>query len=164
MSRGSPSMIALLGVLAVAGYQNRDKLSSMLQGGQGAAGSAPAGDRVGQTGPAAEGGLLENLRQMVSGAGGGGVMGGLSELLGRFSNPVQSAKAQSWVNTGPNGTLAPGDLDEVLDQDTIADLMQKTGLGRTELLDRLSAVLPEAVDHLTPNGRIPTEDEARAMY
>ena len=33
MSRGMPSMTALLGLLALAGYQNRDKLADLLKGG-----------------------------------------------------------------------------------------------------------------------------------
>ena len=32
MSNGMPSMTALLGMLALAGYQNRDKISEMLGG------------------------------------------------------------------------------------------------------------------------------------
>ena len=32
MSRGFPSMTALLGLLAIAGYQNRDKIAEMLRG------------------------------------------------------------------------------------------------------------------------------------
>lgn len=32
MSRGMPSMTALLGLLAIAGYQNRDKLAELLRG------------------------------------------------------------------------------------------------------------------------------------
>jgi hypothetical protein len=32
MSRGMPSMTALLGLLALAGYQNRDKLAELLKG------------------------------------------------------------------------------------------------------------------------------------
>ena len=37
MSRGMPSMTALLGLLAIAGYQNRDKLAELLRGAGGAA-------------------------------------------------------------------------------------------------------------------------------
>ncbi len=155
MAKGSPSLVALLGLLAVAGYQNRDKLSGMLQGS-----GTPQGDHtVGN-----EGGLVDGLRRMLNGAGAGGITSGLSELLGRFTNPVQSAKAQSWVNTGPNGDLAPEDLAEVLDDETLADLSQKTGLSHADLLARLSATLPNAVDRMTPNGRMPTEDEARSIY
>ena len=161
MAKGSPSMIALLGLLAVAGYQNRDKLAGLLHGANGTA--DPQQPRDGSSaGPAADahapasGGLMDDLRRMVSGAGGGGVTGGLSEILGRFTNPVQAAKARSWVDTGPNGALVPGDLEQVLDDETLADLSQKTGLSRADLLSRLSTVLPEAVDQFTPDGHMPS--------
>lgn len=168
MRKGSPSMVALLGLLAVAGFQNRDRLSRLLQpdGGNAPDGSAdalPKGQaRSGTADQPTNGGLVDNLRQMFTGTG--GIAGGLSELMGRFTNPVQAAKASTWVGTGPNDDLSPGDLDEVLDDQTVADLMEKTGLSRTDLMARLSAVLPDAVDQLTPQGRLPTADEARIVY
>ena len=152
MAKGTPSMIALLGLMAVAGYQNRDKLAGLLHGANGTADPRSAG--LGTAAPAS-GGLMDDVRRMVSGVGGGGVSGTLSEILGRFTNPVQAAKAQSWVATGPNGELGPGDLEDVLDDETLADLSQKTGLSRAELLSRLSTVLPEAVDQFTPDGHMP---------
>ena len=161
MSKGSPSMVALLGLLAVAGYKNRDRLSGLLQPGAGrdSDGLAPFGTSDRQAG----GGLLDGLRQNLQ-TGGGGLLGGLSELIGRFANPVQAAKAESWVGTGPNGQLGTDDMDGVLDEETIADLMQTTGLSRYDLMERLSDVLPDAVDQLTPNGRLPTPQEAQDIY
>lgn len=47
MSRGFPSMTALLGLLAVAGYQNRDKLADLLRGSQNGPGSAGQGSSLG---------------------------------------------------------------------------------------------------------------------
>jgi len=161
MGKGSPSMIALLGLLAVAGYQNRDKLSGMLQGARDDPDPRRA-DTFGDQGQ--RGGLEDTLRGVFSGARTGGIAAGLSELLGRFTNPVQSAKAQSWVDTGPNGDLGPDDLADVLDDETLADLTQKTGLSREDLLARLSVTLPGAVDRMTPKGRIPTEEEAISVY
>ena len=160
MSKGSPSMVALLGLLAVAGFQNRDRLSGLLNKAGGGLQDrlSPAGGDDGSPGS----GVVDNLRQMFGGSG--GIAGGLSELLGRFTNPVQAARAKTWVDTGPNGALGTEDLDDVLDDETIADLIEKTGLSREELVTRLSAILPEAVDQLTPNGRLPTADEARAIY
>lgn len=148
MAKGSPSLIALLGLLAVAGYQNRDKLSEVLK----ARGTDPANPvrQDGQDGP------LEDLRQMLGGsAGGGGFMSGLSELFERFSNPVQKAKVDTWVRRGPNASLAPDELEEALDEETLAELGAKTGLSREELLSRLSTSLPEAVDQATPDGQFP---------
>lgn len=152
MAKGSPSMIAVLGLLAVAGFQNRDKLSGLLQGGRGA-----TADRTGDT--SGEGGILDSLRNMVG--GGGGLSGGFSEILSRFASPAQSAKAQSWVATGPNAAVTPDDLEEALDDQTLAELSLKTGLSRSDLLARLSTVLPDAVDQFTPDGRMPREDEVR---
>lgn len=161
MRKGSPSMIALLGLLAVAGYQNRDKLSRLVQNTPNPRDDASNNPGSGATEPRED--MLDTLRQKV-GETGGNVLAGLSDLLARFSNPVQSAKASTWVNQGPNGDLAAGDLEEVLDESTMTDLMQQTGLGRSELLERLSAILPEAVDKLTPKGRLPTADEALGQY
>jgi uncharacterized protein YidB (DUF937 family) len=42
MSRGYPSLTALLGLLAIAGYQNRDKIAELLKGGAGAQGGSAA--------------------------------------------------------------------------------------------------------------------------
>ncbi|MDP3193852.1 YidB family protein [Tabrizicola sp.] len=141
MAKGSPSLIALLGLLAVAGYQNRDKLSEVLN----TRGSDPAR-------PGDQASPLDGFRQML---GGGGVMGGLSELFERFSNPVQKAKVDSWVQRGPNVPLAPDELEAALDEETLAELGAKTGLSREELLSRLSTSLPEVVDQVTPEGQFP---------
>ncbi|MDT7811816.1 MAG: hypothetical protein QOJ42_1732 [Acidobacteriaceae bacterium] len=75
MSSGMPSMTALLGLLALAGYQNRDKISDMLRGA-----TASTAQPGGQQPPL--GGLLGNWSGMLGGAGAGGLLsGGLGELL-----------------------------------------------------------------------------------
>src|SRR6476646_2405322 len=103
-SRGMPSMTALLGLLAIAGYQNRDKLAEMLKG----AGSDNAKLGGGAQQPGV-GGLLGNLSGMLGGAGVGGLLnGGIGELLERFKQNGQGETAESWINDGPNkGGLAP---------------------------------------------------------
>src|SRR5262249_55486896 len=64
-----------------------------------------------------------------------------------------------WVGNGPNRPISPGDLSKVLDTDQINTLMSQSGLSRDELLAGLSDHLPRLVDHLTPNGRMPTDEE-----
>ena len=102
MSR--PSMTALLALLAIAGYQNRDKIAEML-GGLGKKDPGAKG-QVGQNEPEAQaqdglGGLLSQLD--AGGASAAGMLsGGLGELLESFNKSGQGEIAKSWVSTGPN--------------------------------------------------------------
>jgi uncharacterized protein YidB (DUF937 family) len=149
MSRGMPSMTALLGLLAIAGYQNRDKLAEML-GGAGAKNAPGASTQPGL------GGLLGNLTGMLGGAGAGGLLsGGIGELLEKFNQSGQGETAQSWVNDGPNKEVSPPQLKQAIGPDVLAALEQQTGLSQEELLARLSRELPTAIDKYTPDGRLP---------
>jgi uncharacterized protein YidB (DUF937 family) len=175
MARGFPSMTALLGLLAVAGYQNRDKIAEMLNGlGQGGspgaggtaggAGSmgrpdhgdtgAPAGGSAGLGRTGGLGGLLGGL---AGGAGAGGLLsGGLGELVERFRETGHGDTADSWVGTGPNREIAPTELERAIGPDVLDTLTERTGLPRDELLARLTRELPKAVDSYTPDGRLPS--------
>jgi len=148
MARGMPSMMALLGLLAVAGYQNKDKIAEMLRGA-----GRPNPDGTAQGGL---GGVLGNLGGMLGGAGAGSVVsGGLGELLERFKQNGQGETASSWVKTGPNQPINSTELEQALGADTLKTLEEQTGLSRQELLTRLTRTLPEAVDKYTPDGQLP---------
>ncbi|HEV7601816.1 MAG TPA: YidB family protein [Bradyrhizobium sp.] len=150
MSRGMPSMTALLGLVALAGYQNRDKLAELLKG-VGTNTQPGAGATQG-----ALGGLLSNLSGALAGGGAGGLLNGaLGELLERFKQNGQGDAAQSWINHGPNKELPPPQLKQAIGSDVLAALEQQTGLSQEELLARLSRELPAAVDKYTPDGRLP---------
>ena len=148
MSRGMPSMTALLGVLAIAGYQNRDKLSEIFRNaisGQQGIGSKDA-----------LGGMLGNLGGLLSGGGVGSLLnGGIGELLEHFKQNGQGDAAQSWINQGPNREVTPPELDQAIGPDVMQKLEQQTGLSRQAILTRLSRELPAAVDKYTPDGRLP---------
>jgi len=168
MSRGFPSMTALLGLLAVAGYQNRDKIAEMLGGiGQstpgGAGQSPPGGARQSPPGGAGQSGisgLLGQLSRSLGGASAGGILsGGLGELVERFKQSGHGETAQSWVGTGPNKSVAPAQLEQAIGPEVLETLSTQTGLSREELLARLSRELPDAVDKYTPHGRLPTETD-----
>lgn len=148
-SRGFPSMTALLALLAIAGYQNKDKIAEWLNK-----------NRQGQPGAPGQNGGLGGLLDKVGGAGAGGVLsGGLGELLDRFKQSGQGETADSWVQTGPNKPVSPTQLEQAIGSDVLETLSQQTGLSRQELLARLSRELPDAVDKYTPQGRLPTEAE-----
>jgi uncharacterized protein YidB (DUF937 family) len=171
---GFPSMTALLGLLAVAGYQNRDKIAEMMRnrqagtggtGGQmsGQMGGGRGGQMGGQTAgmPGGLGGLLGGLLGGGAGAGGlGGLLGGgLGELDQQFRRNGRGDVVDSWVSTGPNREIQPHDLEATLGPEVLDDLTEATGLSRQELLQRLSRELPHAVDQYTPQGRLPDPHE-----
>lgn len=159
MSRGMPSMVALLGLLAVAGYQNRDKIAEVFEGRKQEPGGKPGPyDQPGQ------GGVLAKLGGLLGGASAGSVLsGGLRDLVDRFRQNGHGQAADSWVNTGPNQQLRTDQLEQAIGPDALNTLSERTGLSREELLSRLTRELPAAVDKLTPGGRLPTEDEAARL-
>ena len=160
MSRGMPSMTALLGLLAVAGYQNRDKIKEMLGG----LTQSPSGQTGGGSQGSQGGGALGNLGGLLSGASVGSVLsGGLRDLIERFKQNGQGSAADSWVKTGPNQPVGPEQLQQAIGPEVLNTLSQQTGLSREELLARLTRELPAAVDKFTPDGRLPNEEEAARL-
>jgi uncharacterized protein YidB (DUF937 family) len=96
---------------------------------------------------------------LAGGAAGGVLSGGLGDLLKQFQQAGQGEVASSWIGSGPNKAINPKDLTQALGADQINGLMAQTGLSQDELLAGLSEQLPRFVDHLTPDGRLPTEQE-----
>lgn len=135
-----PNLTALLGLVAVAGYQNRDKISSFVQGltGGGAAAATPAG--------ATTGGLSSTA-----------ISGGLLELVKQFTESGQGAAATSWVGTGSNLPITTNQLQQALGPDVLNAIAAKTGMPADQLLKQLSAILPQVVDQLTPAGKLPAQ-------
>ncbi|MCV9967471.1 YidB family protein [Pararhizobium sp. BT-229] len=172
MSRSA--LTALLSVLAVAGFQNRDKIAEMLKGLSGnlqrrADPSGPSADdpaNTGQSGSPGDllGGVgraggLGGLGDLLGGtSGSGGILsGGLGGLLDQFSQTGHGEMAKSWVQNGPNSEIDDRTLSEALGPDVLQDIAARTGLSKEEILTRLSRDLPEAVDGLTPDGTLPVE-------
>ena len=79
--------------------------------------------------------------------------------LSNYSKQVRGDVAKSWVGTGPNRAISPDDLASALGADQVNALSAHSGLSQNDLLEGLSQYLPQVVDHLTPNGRMPTDQE-----
>jgi uncharacterized protein YidB (DUF937 family) len=157
----SPITMALLGLLAY-------KAVKSFHGSTAQPGTAPAGPGGGAFGGLGDlfkglgaGGGMGTGGGMGAGAGGlGGLLtGGLGDLLKQFQGAGKGDVAKSWVGTGQNEPITSTDLSKVLTPEQIDFLMARTGLSREELLAGLSEQLPQAVDHLTPEGRLPTPEE-----
>ena len=89
----------------------------------------------------------------------GGLLGGLGGLLEKFQQSGQGDAAKSWVASGPNQPISPGQLGSTLGPSLIKTLAEKTGLSEQDVTAQLSKILPAFVDKLTPQGRVPTHDE-----
>ena len=160
----SPLTMGLLALLAYKAFKGGNPLGGILGQGNNSGGMAGPGRDVAPAGPTQGGGLLDWLRGgLGSGLAGGAagiVTGGLSELLRSFQQNGQGDVAHSWIGTGANQTITPSELERAAGSDTLDTLAREAGMPRAHLLESLSAELPKTVDTLTPEGRIPTEQEA----
>ncbi len=170
----SGQLKALLGVLAVAGYQNRDKIAEILRGIQNPQPSG-AGTTPDATAQQPQTGGLDDLLGKLTGGGGAGglggilggltsggiVSGGLGDLLKTFQQNGLGEKAESWVKPGTNEDIDGDQLEQAIGPDVLDELATKTGLSREEILSRLSKDLPRAVDDLTPDGQVPRDEGFR---
>jgi uncharacterized protein YidB (DUF937 family) len=92
------------------------------------------------------------------------VLGGLGGLLKQFQQNGFGDAINSWIGTGQNKAVAANQVSDALGPDIIDALSQRTGLPKDQILVVLSQVLPNTVDQLTPEGRLPTRQEiARLM-
>lgn len=96
---------------------------------------------------------------LAGGAAGSILSGGLGDLLGQLQKSGQADVADSWVGKGENKPIAPGDLASALGADQIDAIASQSGMSRDDLLQGLSQYLPGVIDHLTPDGRLPSEQE-----
>ncbi|MER9231665.1 YidB family protein [Mesorhizobium sp. M0622] len=94
----------------------------------------------------------------------GGLLGGLGGLLDRLKDAGHSNVANSWVGTGQNQPINPGDLGNAIGPQVIQEIAQRTGLDQQELLKQLSAALPGIVDRLTPNGQVPPQHQVASLF
>ena len=107
------------------------------------------GGLTGQAGSAQQGGSLMDLAtSMIQG------QGGLNGILAKFQSAGLGAQANSWVSTGPNQPVTPGQMSSALGSDTVASMARKYGINPQMATTALAALLPVVIDHLTPKGQV----------
>jgi uncharacterized protein YidB (DUF937 family) len=158
----SPLTMAILALLAWKGIKH---FSGNQTGSAPQPAPAPGNVNAGLPGGGAGGGGLSDMLKgglgglLAGGAAGSILSGGLGDLLNQFQQKGLGDQADSWVSSGPNKQVSPGDLANALGADQIEQLSAQSGLSRDELLQGLSQHLPDVVNHLTPDGRLPDENE-----
>lgn len=114
--------------------------------------------RAGQAQPGGLGGMLGGggLSGILSGLGGAGALGA---LVSQFQQKGLGSQVNSWVGPGANQPVAPDQVAHALGEENVQALQRQTGTPRETLLAELSQHLPEAVNELTPQGRLPDDAE-----
>ena len=153
---GNPRLPGNVDANAQGGGGLGDILGGLLGGPRGGAPGAGGG-----LGGLLQGGLLQGgLGGLLAGGAAGGILsGGLGGLLKQFQQNGQGDVANTWVGTGPNKDISESELAKSIGIEDIDKLSAHTGLSREELLSGLRRELPGAIDELTPDGRLPTEQE-----
>jgi uncharacterized protein YidB (DUF937 family) len=152
---GSPIMNIIMQLLMQqmsGGRQQAGGLGGILGGLLGGGRSSPSGG----------GNPLEALAGMLAGGGqqGGGALG---QLLQQFQGAGLSREADSWVSTGPNIPLSPDALTRVFGREKLQGLAQEHGMDLGSVLHGLSQQLPEVVNQMTPQGRLPQSNELQDL-
>jgi uncharacterized protein YidB (DUF937 family) len=93
----------------------------------------------------------------------GGLLGGLGGLLNKLEQGGLADQTKSWIGTGQNQPVSPGQLGSALGPNIIKTVSQMTGISEDQLTKQLSQFLPGLVDKLTPNGRLPSTTELSQM-
>jgi uncharacterized protein YidB (DUF937 family) len=96
--------------------------------------------------------LTALLSSRDSSVGGGG---GLAGLVGAFQKHGLGDMINSWISTGPNPPISPAQVTQVLGPDTVNQFADKAGVPASEASSVIAGLLPSAVDHLTPDGKLP---------
>jgi uncharacterized protein YidB (DUF937 family) len=128
-----------------------DVLGGMLGGG------APAG-----AGGGTGGGLGDILGSVLGGGSGTGGLGGLGGLVEAFQRAGLGQQAQSWVGTGANAAISAESVEKVFGPGGLGEIARQSGLTEKEASMGLATLLPEVVNHVTPQGELPSENQLTA--
>jgi len=82
--------------------------------------------------------------------------GGLGGLVGAFEKAGLGQAAQSWVSSGANLPISAEQIQAVLGSGPVAQFAEKLGIDPQQAAGQLAQLLPQVVDHLTPNGAVPS--------
>jgi uncharacterized protein YidB (DUF937 family) len=151
-----------------------DSILGSVMGGGGQQQSNPllqlAMQMLASKGGGAQGGGLGGLGGMLGGALGGGQanaqgdapaapdMGGLGGIIEAFQKGGLGHLADSWVGTGENMPVAPEQISQVFGEDKISAMASQLGMSQGDISGGLAKILPDLINHVTPNGQVPQDN------
>jgi len=118
------------------------------------ASATPAtGSATGMAGALSSGLVLSQIMSMIQSR-----PGGLAGMLESFQQGGLGHLVQSWIGTGQNMPVSTDQLRNTLGSDWLSKVSQMTGLSQSDVEQHLTTMLPQVVDHVTPNGQLPQGD------
>lgn len=85
--------------------------------------------------------------------------GGLQGILGQFQQAGLAQHVESWVGSGANQAITGDHVQQALGSDQVQALAQQAGMDPAQASQGLASLLPELVNHLTPNGGMPDSSQ-----
>lgn len=101
-------------------------------------------------------GLLSSRDTSVGGSA------GLAGLVDQFQQKGLGDMMSGWISNGPNPSISPSQITDVLGTKTMAQFASKAGVPEAQAGSLLAGLLPAAINHLTPNGKIPETNDLEA--
>jgi len=105
-----------------------------------------------------ESGKLD-LMSIITGLIGGQGGAGLGELVKKFTENGLGDVVSSWIGKGDNAPVTPEQVKNVFGEEGIEEIANKTGMNKEEITGQLSDILPQAIDKVTPEGKLPDANE-----
>lgn len=90
-------------------------------------------------------------------------VGGLAGLAKLFTQKGEGDAMASWISTGKNLPISPDAIMKVLGSGRIQELAGSLGLSGADVQKGLASALPQLVDKLTPDGKLPSNNDASDM-
>ena len=140
-----------------------DDILGGLTGGQGGSGGL---DSIlgGLRGGGGQGGGGGGLGALVPVLGGLLASGGLQKILGGLKAQGLSQQADSWVGTGQNEPVSGADMEKVVGKEKIQEVAKQLGVSEPEAADVVAKAVPEVVDKVSPDGKLPPEQDLDAAF
>jgi uncharacterized protein YidB (DUF937 family) len=99
----------------------------------------------------APGGLFEQVLGLINNP----QTGGLSGLVDQFNNKGLGGLVSSWIGIGENQPVSGEQIAQTFGNDRIQEIAQKLGISEADASGGLASLLPQMIDKLTPDGKLP---------
>ena len=137
------------------------------------------GGLAGGKGGSSGGGLDDMLGGLMGGGGSGGgstmsalvpvlggllASGGLQKIMGGLKANGLSSQADSWVGTGPNQAVDGPQMEKAVGKEQIQAVAKQLGISESQAADVVAKALPEVVNKVSPEGKLPPEQDLDAAF